>query len=201
MNAITPLHGGRRGPRSTCWAWIGDQGAGVDLLAPDWTPIRLTDLATSLSRIPWRGGATRGAVGYSLAQRAAWLASAVHDATHDPRLARAALLRDAHLSALGGVPTAIARAIGTTEVEALERRLSEPLLRRFGAPPVVHHRAIREAEALLTATELRDLVPGGEATWRGPPLPPPHPARLVPLPCTQAHARFVGVAAALGMHW
>lgn len=196
MNAIAPS------PRSTCWVQIGDSGAGLDLLAPDWSRVSMTDLATSLSRLPWRNGATRGTHPYSLAQRAVGAAWLVHTMTRgDARLAALALLHDAHLAALGPMPAGVCRAIGAASVMALEDRLRAALLRHHNLPAeMAYHAALELPFARLLATELRDIALPGEAeAWPYSPLTTPLAEPIAPVPASVAHARFAGAAAALGL--
>jgi len=200
MNAIPPLM--RRHPRqqSTVFVQIGIAGACLDLLTPDWSPVTLTDIASSLARLPRFAGHTLGTYAYSVAQHSALCAAAVFGETGDRQLAAAALLHDGHESAIGDIPTPVKAALGAPSVRALEDRLQAALFARFGLDPQLARQSeVMLAELRALATERRDLLPDSAWPWNRS-LPAPWPERIEPVPASRAHAQFLAMAVALGLH-
>lgn len=190
MNAITHFHR----PHSACFVQVYS-GACVDLLAPDLSGVTLTDLATSLSRLPRFLGNTRGPYAYSVAQHSVLVMQLLEDQGLPSTLLRAALLHDAHEALMGDIPTPVKRAIGPA-VQAVEGRLQAAVLRRFGlAETLAHHPLITEADRVALHSERRDLLAISEWPWPAEAsLPPLWPTRIVPVPPAQAHAQWINAA-------
>lgn len=195
MNAIPPCTTHPR-QASTLWVQIGQHGACLDLLAPDWTPVRLTDIATSLARLPRWCGNTRGAA-YSVAQHSAMVATLLAE-RHGRYLGLAGLLHDAHEVAIGDIPAPIKAAVpGFAE---FERRLQMALFSRFGLDPrLLDAPELHRADLQALATERRDLLPPSAWSWRRS-LPEPHPDVLEPLQESRAYSLFLLTAVQLGLH-
>lgn len=172
-------------------------GMCVDLLAPNLTELRLTDIATALARIPRFLGATLGDHAYSVAQHSVLVAQLLHDQT--VHVQRAGLLHDAHEAFTGDIPTPVKSALGRHLVEALERRLRLPLFARFGlGPGLLDDARIHAADRLALATERHRLMAPSSWPW-GRDLPAPRNATLIPWPEADAYSRFVAHAATLGI--
>lgn len=201
MNAIQPPEGHRRtGPfLRNCFVQIGAGGACLDLMVPDWSVVRLSDVAWSLSRLPRFAGHTRGTYPLSVAEHSVMVAADLLGRTGQRDLARAGLLHDAHEAAIGDIPTPVKIALGVDAVRALEDRLQDALAPRFGlAPGVLRHPEVVLSDRAALATERRDLLPEPAWAW-GEDLPAPWPETLEPVPATQAYARFLAMAIAVGL--
>lgn len=196
MNAVPPRYQAHPKQASTLFVQIGQHGACLDLLAPDWTPVRLTDIATSLARIPRWCGNTRGAA-YSVAQHCVMVAMLLAE-RHGRYLGLAGLLHDAHEAAIGDIPSPVKAAV--PGLATLERRLQVALFRRFGLnPTLLDAPELHRADLQALATERRELLPPSAWPWRRS-LPAPHPAPIEPLPDSRAYSLFLLTAARLGLH-
>lgn len=171
----------------------------VDLMAPDFAGLTLTDLATGLSRLPRFNGATRGRP-YSVAQHSCLVADILASQHHNVQFQRAGLLHDAHEVVTGDIPTPVKAAIGREAVRQVEARLAAALFARFGLGPLlVQHWAIHEADQIALQTERRDLLTRSAWPWpeaRHEPLPN---LIIEPWPESVAHTRFLMHAARLGL--
>ncbi|MBS7789250.1 hypothetical protein KTR66_04555 [Roseococcus sp. SDR] len=172
----------------------------VDLMMPDLTGLRLTDLATSLSRIPRFIGATRAARPYSVAQHLCHVFDVMNERRHNTHVCAAGLLHDAHEALMGDIPTPVKIALGRHVVHELEARLQAALARRFRLGPMIWTAwEIRVADEDLLATERRDLM--AKPAWPWPEahgMPIPH-LQIEPWPEAQAHAHWICRAAHLGL--
>lgn len=183
--------------RSTCFVQLRT-GACVDLLMPDLTPVRLTDIATSLARLPRFLGHTRGACGYTVAQHSVHTAVLAARSGLQRELQAAALLRDAHEAFIGNIPTPVKSLLGE-RLATLEERLLRAVFARFGVPPrLATVLELRKLDLVALATERRDLLHESAWPWRIE-LPTPDPDRLEPWPEAVAHSHFLAAANHLGL--
>jgi hypothetical protein len=186
MNALTR-------PRSTCWIQLAS-GVGVDLMTPDLAPVRLSDLATALARLPrWLGHTT---VLYSVGQHSLHVEDLVRRAGGTLAQRRAALLHDAHESLLGDVPSPMKPLLGDA-FAALEERLQHAVLSRFRvAPEAAGCAMVRRADLVALSTERRDLLRPSVWSWSWTP-PAPDAARILVHPESRVFAQFMQRAALL----
>lgn len=184
--------------RGTHFVQVGQRGACVDLLWPDWSPVTLEDLAWSLSRLARFNGGGSSTYPLSVAQHSANVSAAVFGMTADRKLAAAALLHDAHEAALGDIVAPVKAALSPA-LQVLEGRLQATLLTRFGlVPELARHPALHRADAEALATERRDLLPESVWPWRGP-AAQAWPEKTVPWPASVAYARFLAMAGTVGL--
>lgn len=190
MNAITPL----QRPHSACFVQT-QSGACVDLLAPDMTRVSLTDLATSLSRLPRFLGITKAGTPYSVAQHSLLVMQILEDQGQPSSLLRAALLHDAHEAFTGDIPTPVKKALGGPMV-ALEGRLQAAMFRRFGLlESLAHHPLITWADRVALHSERRDLLAPSQWPWPGEnEALPLWPTRIEPVPAAQAFGQWLNAA-------
>lgn len=171
----------------------------VDLMAPDFTALTLTDLATGLSRLPRFNGATRGRP-YSVAQHSILVADILKGQRHNLHTLRAGLLHDAHEAVMGDIATPVKAALGREAVHQVETRLAIALFVRFGLGPLlVHHWAIHDADQIALQTERRDLLTRSAWPWPEAQHEPIPNLIIEPWPESLAHTRFLIAAARLGL--
>lgn len=151
----------------------------LDLLAPDATGLPITDIALCLASQPRWGGAARP--WYSVAEHCVMVSRLV-----PPALAYAALLHDAE-EFLGDWPSPVKVMLGRAYVKERVLPVKQALRRRFGFND--DDPAIKHADLVSMATELRDLLPPAWIEWGH--LPPPHPDRIVPVGPERAYALFL----------
>ncbi|GGY95560.1 hydrolase [Pseudoduganella plicata] len=151
----------------------------LDLLAPDATGLPIEDIALCLASQPRWGGAARP--WYSVAEHSVMVSRLV-----PPPLAYAALLHDCE-EFLGDWPSPVKVMLGRGYVKDRIMPVKEALRRRFGFRD--DHPAIKHADLVSMATELRDLLPPAWIEWGH--LPPPHPERIVPVGPERAFALFL----------
>lgn len=155
---------GRRGEWLPTWS-----GRRFWLLDPRPQDIVIEDIAQGLSRTSRYYGATRGDVGYTVAQHSV-LAS--HLGAPEHRLAL--LLHDASEAYVGDVISPLKKLLGQTYRD-IEDRIMVAVASRFnfswGADEV--QQAVQLADEVLLATEVRDLLPLQFVTQdvEEPPLP------------------------------
>lgn len=200
MNAIphrTQMH--RAPPHSAAFVQL-HSGACVDLMAPDFGAVSLTDIATSISRLARFHGATRGPRPYSVAQHSVLVMTILQERHFSLHLQRAGLLHDAHEAAMGDIATPVKVALGRAAVQELEARLQAAMAVRFGLSPLLFsHWALRQADQVALLTERRDLLAPSAWPWpENPEEPLPHHI-LQPWPESLAHVRWLQAAAQLGL--
>jgi 5'-deoxynucleotidase YfbR-like HD superfamily hydrolase len=158
-----------------------------DLMDPEHSEIRVTDIAHALSHICRFTGHTREA--YSVAQHSIYVSHLVL-----PELALQALLHDAAEAYIGDVSSPLKALL--PEYKLIEKRIEAAIFTRFGLPPQID-RLVKEADMVMLATERRDLMPQNRARWtcdeyQTTALP------IVPLPAAEAKAQFIARFLALG---
>lgn len=151
----------------------------LDLLAPDATGLPIADIALCLASQPRWGGAARP--WYSVAEHSVMASKLVA-----PELAYAALMHDCE-EFLGDWPSPVKIMLGRDFVRERMLPVKDALRRRFGFQDEVA--AIKHADLVCMATELRDLLPPAWVDWGH--LPPPHPDRIVPVGPERAYALFL----------
>jgi 5'-deoxynucleotidase YfbR-like HD superfamily hydrolase len=155
------------------------------LLDPRPEDIDIEDIAQALSRISRYNGMTSGP-GYTVAQHSV-LASRVLTVYHH-RLA--VLLHDAPEAYAGDVITPLKRLLGAA-YEEIEDGIMKAVAARYGfcwATPSVE--AVKHADKVMLATEIRDLLP--LHVLRSHPGVSPLPGKIEPWP--QEHARKMFLA-------
>lgn len=173
--------------------WVlTSRGLAVDLFAPDPESIQIEDIALSLSRRARWGGHTH--TFYSVAEhccRVSYLvyALAIGSGLLDvdaKGIALAGLLHDAHEAYIGDTPTPVKVAFGRDAVEAIAATLDLAIARKFDlAVEMFRDPRVKLADAIMLATEARDLMPRPPRDWL-PLEPAPLPGRLIP--CTSMQA-------------
>lgn len=151
-------------------------GSTFDPLRPNFADIRIEDIAHALANQCRFSGHTR--FRYSVAEHSVrvseWISPALlRDETwdgaqgsHDARCLWG-LLHDASEAFLVDLPSPIKKARGSAigvEYRAIERRLMVAVCKRFGLP-IVEPEIVREADAVILATEVRDLMHGDRPYW------------------------------------
>jgi len=143
---------------------IGDwmqtaRGGRMYPLDPRPEEIFLDDIAAALGRICRFGGHLKAAMGtYSVAQHSVLVASLV-----PPDLRRAALLHDAAEAYVGDMirPLKITAPLGAA-FKVIERGVEKAIAVRFGLSPDDFHRPeVKRADAIVLATERRDVMAPG----------------------------------------
>jgi len=151
----------------------------LDLLAPDASGLPITDIALCLASQPRWGGAARP--WYSVAEHSVMVSRLV-----PPELAYGALLHDCE-EFLGDWPSPVKVMLGRDYVKSRTAPVKDALRARFGFQDDVP--AIKQADLVCMATELRDLLPSSWIEWGH--LPPPHPAPIVPVGPDRAYSLFL----------
>ncbi|UOD29901.1 hydrolase [Massilia violaceinigra] len=151
----------------------------LDLLTPDATGLPITDIALCLASQPRWGGAARP--WYSVAEHSVMSSRLV-----PPALAYAALMHDCE-EFLGDWPSPVKVMLGREYVKQRVHPIKNALRQQFGFNDDVP--AIKEADLVCMATELRDLLPAAWIDWGH--LPPPHPARIIPVGPDRAYTLFL----------
>lgn len=151
----------------------------LNLLKPDATGMPITDIALCLASQPRWGGAARP--WYSVAEHSIMASRLV-----PPELAYAALLHDCE-EFLGDWPSPVKVMLGRDYVKERMHPVKQALRRRFGFQD--DQPAIKHADLVCMATELRDLLPPAWMEWGH--LPPPAPATIVPVGPDRAYTLFL----------
>jgi 5'-deoxynucleotidase YfbR-like HD superfamily hydrolase len=151
----------------------------LDLIAPDASGLPITDIALCLASQPRWGGAARP--WYSVAEHSV-MASCLVPAP----LAYAALLHDCE-EFLGDWPSPVKIMLGRDYVRERLQPVKDALRRRFGFQD--ERAEVKHADLICMATELRDLLPPAWMEWGH--LPPPHPAKIVPVGPERAYELFL----------
>jgi uncharacterized protein len=151
----------------------------LDLITPDASGMPITDIALCLSSQPRWGGAARP--WYSVAEHCIMVSKIVA-----PELAYAALMHDCE-EFLGDWPSPVKVMLGRDYVKQRVHPVKEALRRRFDFQDDVP--AIKHADLVCMATELRDLLPPAWMEWGH--LPPPAAERIVPVGPDQAYRLFL----------
>jgi len=151
----------------------------LNLLKPDATGMPITDIALCLASQPRWGGAARP--WYSVAEHSIMASRLV-----PPDLAYAALLHDCE-EFLGDWPSPVKVMLGRDYVKERMHPVKQALRRRFGFQD--DQPAIKHADLVCMATELRDLLPPAWMEWGH--LPPPAPHTIVPVGPDRAYTLFL----------
>ena len=160
-------------------------GQSVHLVAPDPGSIHIADIAHSLAHLCRFTGHTRQH--YSVAQHSVLLSFVVK-----PEHALAGLLHDAAEAYLGDVSSPLKSLL--PEYRLIEQRMQATIHRRFGLPqnlPEAMRRDIKHADAVMLATECRDLMPGHGQVWSVTDAIKPLPVHLYPWAATLARLTFL----------
>jgi 5'-deoxynucleotidase YfbR-like HD superfamily hydrolase len=151
----------------------------LDLLAPDATGLPITDIALCLASQPRWGGAARP--WYSVAEHSVMVSHLV-----PPSLSYAALLHDCE-EFLGDWPSPVKVMLGQDYVRQRLYPIKNALRHSFGFQDDIP--AIKHADLVCMATELRDLLPPAWIEWGH--LPAPHEAKIVPVGPERAYTLFL----------
>lgn len=160
-------------------AHLMPSGFTFDLTAPDATGLPIEDIALCLASQPRWGGACRP--WYSVAEHSVMTSYLV-----PPHLALDALMHDSEEFG-GDWPSCWKVLLGTDFVKAKLRPVKEALAREFGFCLDVP--AVKQADLVCMATELRDLLPPAWMDFGH--LPPPHVDRIVPVGPERAYRLFL----------
>ena len=151
----------------------------LDLLAPDATGLPIADIALCLASQPRWGGAARP--WYSVAEHSVMASRLVPEP-----LAYAALLHDCE-EFLGDWPSPVKVMLGREYVQQHMRPVKDALRTRFrfdDSDPAIKH-----ADLVCMATELRDLLPPAWMEWGH--LPASDLAKIVPVGPDRAYKLFL----------
>jgi hypothetical protein len=151
----------------------------LDLMAPDASALPITDIARCLASQPRWGGAAMP--WYSVAEHCVMASRLVPQ-----RLAYAALMHDCE-EFLGDWPSPVKVMLDRQYVQERMRPVKDELRRAFRFDD--DDPAVKHADLVCMATELRDLLPPAWMDWGH--LPPPHPDRIVPVGPERAYALFL----------
>lgn len=151
----------------------------LDLLAPDATGLPITDIALCLASQPRWGGAARP--WYSVAEHSVMVSRLV-----PPHLAYAALMHDCE-EFLGDWPSPVKVMLGRDYVKERVGPVKDALRRWFRFDD--EDPAIKHADLVCMATELRDLLPPAWIEWGH--LPPPSAEKIVPIGPERAYEQFL----------
>jgi hypothetical protein len=103
-----------------------------------------------------------------------------------PEFAYAALMHDCE-EFLGDWPSPVKVMLGREYVKERVHPIKHALRQHFGFDDQAP--AIKEADLVCMATELRDLLPAAWIDWSH--LPPPHPDKIVPVGPERAYTLFL----------
>lgn len=161
-------------------AMLMASGFTFDLEKPDATGMPITDIARALAYQPRWAGATREF--YSVAEHCVMVSRLVA-----PAYALDGLMHDADEAVTGDIASCVKVLIGR---DVLKRRLApvkRALAARFGYRQ--DGVAVKSADLVCMATELRDLLPPAWMDFGH--LPPPSPDRIEPVGPEQAYHLFL----------
>ena len=171
-------------------------GRRLDLLDPSPLDIEIEDIAHGLARVARWNGQTKGAHAFSVAQHCLLVERFV--AELQPGIARnirlAALLHDAAEYVIGDLISPFKAAVGL-DYKAFEARLMHAIHMRFGVGRLTAPQAglIKQADhiaAYFEATQLAGFWESEALKFFGSPKGV-RPARLVPLPATEAQEQYL----------
>lgn len=151
----------------------------LDLVTPDATGLPITDIAQCLASQPRWGGAARP--WYSVAEHCVMASHLVA-----PDLAYAALMHDCE-EFLGDWPSPVKVVLDRAYLRQRLGPVKAALCRWFGFDDDLP--AVKQADLVCMATELRDLLPPAWMDWGH--LPPPHPDRITPVGPDRAYTLFL----------
>lgn len=151
----------------------------LDLLTPDATGLPITDIARCLASQPRWGGAARP--WYSVAEHCVMASHLV-----PPDLAYAALMHDCE-EFLGDWPSPVKVVLDRDYLKQKLGPVKAALSQWFGFEDDLP--AVKHADLVCMATELRDLLPPAWMDWGH--LPPPHPDPITPVGPDRAYALFL----------
>lgn len=151
----------------------------LDLMAPEATGLPITDIALCLASQPRWGGAARP--WYSVAEHCVMASRLV-----TPELAYAALMHDCE-EFLGDWPSPVKVMLDRDYVKERMRPLKDELRRWFGFQDEIA--AVKHADLVCMATELRDLLPHAWMDWGH--LPAPHADKIIPVGPDRAYGLFL----------
>lgn len=154
-------------------------GFAIDLLAPDATGMPIEDIALCLASQPRWGGAARP--WYSVAEHSVLVSHLVA-----PKHAYDALMHDCE-EFLGDWPSPAKEMLGRDLVKQKIGPIKAALAAWFGFAPEVA--AVKRADLVAMATELRDLLPPSWIDWGHLPLPAVQ--KIVPVGPERAYALFL----------
>lgn len=161
-------------------AMLMASGFTLDLENPCADGMPITDIARALAYQPRWAGATREF--YSVAEHSVMVSRLV-----PPALALDGLCHDADEAITGDIASCVKVLIGRPHLKARLAPVKQALARRFGyrADGV----AVKHADLVCMATELRDLLPPAWMDFGH--LPAPHPDRIVPVGPERAYELFL----------
>lgn len=151
----------------------------LDLLSPDAAGMPVSDIALCLASQPRWGGSARP--WYSVAEHSVMASRLVPE-----ELAYGALMHDCE-EFLGDWPSPVKVMLGRDYVRERIEPVKEALRRAFGFQDQLA--AIKHADLVCMATELRDLLPRAWLEWGH--LPPPHPDKIIPVGPDRAYTLFL----------
>ncbi|GAB3126741.1 hydrolase [Novispirillum itersonii] len=151
----------------------------LDLVTPDATGLPITDIAQCLAAQPRWGGAARP--WYSVAEHCVMASHLV-----PPDLAYDALMHDCE-EFLGDWPSPVKVVLDRAYLKQRLGPVKAALCRWFGFEEDLP--AVKQADLVCMATELRDLLPPAWMDWGH--LPPPHPDRITPVGPDRAYTLFL----------
>jgi hypothetical protein len=155
-------------------------GFTLDLQAPDASGMPIEDIARALAYQPRWAGATR--TFYSVAEHSIMVSKLVPD-----QLALSGLLHDADEAVTGDIVSVVKVLIGREHLHKRLEPIKRALERRFGFRSDLA--AVKHADLVCMATELRDLLPPAWMEWGH--LPPPVPDTISPVGPDRAYALFL----------
>ncbi len=156
-------------------------------LSPERNDICIKDIAHALSHQCRFAGHTR--TFYSVAEHSVRVSILLQDQGHTPQTILWGLLHDASEYALVDIPTPLKQSTAFSAYRDAEIALMKVICERFGMaekePP-----AVRTADAVLLATEARDLMPSRPEHW-GALTQPPLEKVIFPWTSTEAERCFL----------
>ena len=152
----------------------------LDLQAPDATGMPIGDIARALAYQPRWAGATR--TFYSVAEHSIMVSRLVPEP-----LALSGLMHDSDEAVTGDIVSVVKVLIGRDHLKARLEPIKRALERRFGFRGDLA--AVKHADLVCMATELRDLLPAAWMEWGH--LPPPLPETIQPIGPDRAYALFL----------
>ncbi len=152
----------------------------LDLGAPDATGLPVEDIARALAYQPRWCGATR--LFYSVAEHSVMVSRLLPEV-----YAYHGLWHDCVEAISGDWPSPLKVHLGRDEVNRKMAPLEEAFQRRFGYRG--HLAAVKKADLVAMATELRDLLPAAWMDWGH--LPAPAPEKIEPVGPERAYRQFM----------